>query len=260
MSKEAQVTLLADQVATSVNELKRLESLNLQPTDTELEDIHASLDRLRQAVSALDIDGTVSSSALANLQKRYEDIVAQMYGSSLPNDLAASWSERPRKTVRFRPDLEEFAPTQSASPPPNVSKPIPADTSSAVTAGNTSSLTVDTLTPFEPYTDNVDTGFLGADAILLQNRQTMAQQDQDLDTLSASISRQRELGLHIGQELDDHVTMLDDVEALVDRSTQRLSSARKRLDKFSKALKEHGSNLTIAALIVILIVLIIVLK
>lgn len=88
----------------------------------------------------------------------------------------------------------------------------------------------------------------------------LAEQDEQLDRLGESISRQRELSMQIGDELDDQVAMLDDQEALVDRHQSRLDRGRKQLGKFARSAGESKQMVAIVALIVILVLLIAILK
>lgn len=90
--------------------------------------------------------------------------------------------------------------------------------------------------------------------------QVLRDQDDQLDRLGASIGRQRELSMQIGQELDDHVMLLDDVEEGVDRHQAQFNRARGRLDRFSRKARENWSLTVIVALIVILVLLIIITK
>ena len=62
-------------------------------------------------------------------------------------------------------------------------------------------------------------------------------QDQNLDRLSQSLRRQREVGLTINEELDSQIDMLDDTEHLVDRTTHHLGLARKQLTKIANRTK-----------------------
>lgn len=65
-------------------------------------------------------------------------------------------------------------------------------------------------------------------------------QDQNLDRLSVSLGRQREIGLTINDELESQVGMLDDTEHLVDRTGNRLSIASRQLAKVAKRTKGCG--------------------
>lgn len=97
------------------------------------------------------------------------------------------------------------------------------------------------------------------DLLQLQQR-IMDDQDRDLDVLSDAISRQRELSLQIGDELEVHTQLLDETEEALDGTDRRLHNARKRLSKVSKTAKDHGSTFIIIALIIILLILIVIFK
>ncbi|CRK43254.1 hypothetical protein BN1723_005575 [Verticillium longisporum] len=88
----------------------------------------------------------------------------------------------------------------------------------------------------------------------------LREQDDHLDRLGESIGRQRELSMQIGDELDSHVAMLDDVDAATDRHQGRLDRARRNLNKVARSAGESKQMMTIIALIIILVLLIAVLK
>ena len=120
-----------------------------------------------------------------------------------------------------------------------------------------------------PYRDDPSTTSTpGADAHAdLSNEQIHAyhsrvidEQDAQLDQLGASIGRQRELSMQIGDELDGQVMLLDDVEEGVDRHAAQFRRARGRLDRFSRKARENWSLSVIVVLIVILVLLIVITK
>lgn len=90
--------------------------------------------------------------------------------------------------------------------------------------------------------------------------QVLRDQDDQLDTLSASIGRQRELSMQIGDELDGQVMLLDEVEEGVDRHDAQFRRARGRLDRFSRKARENWSLTVIIVLIVTLVLLIVITK
>ena len=67
------------------------------------------------------------------------------------------------------------------------------------------------------------------------------EQDQQLDRLSHSISRQHNLSVQINEELDVHHGLLQELDAEVDRTEGRLGRARRKLDQVAKGAKENGS-------------------
>jgi syntaxin 8 len=81
-----------------------------------------------------------------------------------------------------------------------------------------------------------------------------------LDRLGASIGRQHELSIHIGDELDSQVMLLDEVDERVDRHQGQLDGATRRLNTFSKKARENWGLTTIVILIIILVLLIVITK
>lgn len=120
----------------------------------------------------------------------------------------------------------------------------------------------------QPYRDDPDApaGYRDAAAdmdnvqVHAHHSRILAEQDEQLDRLGESISRQRELSMQIGNELEDQVALLEDQEALVDRHQSRLDRARKSLGKVARTAGESKQMVAIVVLIVILVLLIAVLK
>lgn len=92
------------------------------------------------------------------------------------------------------------------------------------------------------------------------HQQIMDQQDQQLDALGLSIARQRELSMQIGDELDDQVAMLDDVDEAVDRHQGRLDRARGQVGRITRSASDNKQLMAIIILIIVLILLIALLK
>jgi syntaxin 8 len=112
----------------------------------------------------------------------------------------------------------------------------------------------------EGYRDHVASQDLSNQQIHAYHDQILRQQDDQLDALGASISRQRELGLRMGDELDDQVALLEEQEGLVDRHQTRIDRARRQVGRIAKAAGDSKQMVIIAVLVVILVFLIIVLK
>lgn len=115
-----------------------------------------------------------------------------------------------------------------------------------------------------PYKDEPDAppdhAALDNQQIHEYHSQVIQEQDEQLDRLGASIGRQREISLRIGDELDEQMEMLDDVDEGVDRNQSQLDRATKRLNGVAKKAKDNLSMTIIFILIVILVLLIVVLK
>lgn len=85
-------------------------------------------------------------------------------------------------------------------------------------------------------------------------------QDTRLDHLSHSINRQRDISLQINSELDTHTGLLEGLDSDLDRTGDRLSKARKQLDRFARGMKGNGATIFIVLLITILLLLIVIFK
>jgi syntaxin 8 len=155
---------------------------------------------------------------------------------SLSPDFSAATSRKISKSVRFTDN-----PSQSTSTPNSQNK-------------------------YTPYHDD-PLEDLPPDQTDLTNRQiheyhqgVLRDQDEQLDRLGESIGRQRDLSIQIGDELDDHAMLLDEVDERVDRHQGQLDRAGKRLNTFAKKARENWSLTVIVVLIIILVLLIIITK
>lgn len=61
---------------------------------------------------------------------------------------------------------------------------------------------------------------------LKQHQLMLQQQKEHLDRLAANISRQHQLFLRVGDELDSHLELLNDLDRLTDKSQNRSVTAR----------------------------------
>lgn len=112
----------------------------------------------------------------------------------------------------------------------------------------------------DPADDTPNQSDLSNQQIHEHHARVIDEQDAQLDQLGASIGRQRELSMQIGDELDGQVMLLDDVEEGVDRHAAQFRRARGRLDRFGRKAKENWSLSVIVVLIVVLVLLIVITK
>jgi syntaxin 8 len=121
----------------------------------------------------------------------------------------------------------------------------------------------------EPYQDdpNSDSAGYRDQAVDMTNQQLhqyhsqiLEEQDEQLDRLGESIGRQRHISMQIGDELESHVAMLDEMDDTVDRHQSRLDRAKVVLGKVAKGAGENKQMTAIVVLIIILILLIAILK
>ncbi|KAI9364241.1 hypothetical protein BD770DRAFT_178032 [Pilaira anomala] len=93
----------------------------------------------------------------------------------------------------------------------------------------------------------------------LENGQILQLQQRiidDLDHLSLAIRRQRELGLLIGDELETHAQLIDETDAMVDHTDERLRQAKKKLDYVGRKVKDNKSVCIVIGLIIIFFILV----
>mmetsp|Transcript_99464 Transcript_99464/g.309899 ORF Transcript_99464/g.309899 Transcript_99464/m.309899 type:complete len:230 (-) Transcript_99464:41-730(-) len=102
---------------------------------------------------------------------------------------------------------------------------------------------------------NADSSALDSRGLLEQQNQIMFKQDEGLDLLSASIARQKQLGMAIGNELEDQEGLLDDLDSQVDKTHSLLKRETKHVMEVSEKVKTGGMCCCIFLLLVAMIVL-----
>ncbi|KAJ0124733.1 snare domain-containing protein [Diaporthe amygdali] len=297
MSNPNALFLLADHIKLSLLERKRAQALNLQ-SDSQDGHLSRSLDQFRDGLEALqqeqkrleeagdDAKAATIADSLPGLQKQFDDLTSQFHGFSEPSTNATlTHPNDPSLAADFA-----HASNTSTSPPLPSSSSLHPPAKKSLRNGGTSTPTGSKTVRFQdnttaaqdddaaaaaaqlfnqPYRDDPDgpEGYRDHAEGLADNVQVHAyhdrilrEQDDQLDRLGESISRQRELSMQIGDELDDQVAMLEDQEALVDRHASRLDRARRQVGKVARSAGESKQMIAIIVLIVILILLIAVLK
>ncbi|KAI2617431.1 v-SNARE [Hypoxylon sp. NC1633] len=296
MSNPNQLYLLADHIKLSLLERQRAQSLNLDG-DSKDGHISRSLDQFRDGLAALEKeqkrleeagdedDALTISEALPGLQKQYGDLTSQFHGFSSPsststlthpNDPALSTDfehattspttgTQATSTSNLRPKGARTASKTVRFTDNPSGAPAPASAASAADADVEAQLFGNRRYRDNPGADEGmgyrdSAGDMTNTQIHAYHQQILDQQDEQLDALGASIARQRELSMQIGDELDEHVAMLDDVDAAVDRHQGRLDRARRQVGRFARAAGESKQMIAIIVLIVVLVLLIIILK
>ena len=257
-SKELQtqldnVTSCIEQLRENIEERSRLIFLKLVPSQSENLELVSVLVRIKRALTHLNED--ITGDHIQNFGSTYNELVAE-YGYLLGDLSKDSYidvglyefsktlqvEEAAKKTVRFK-DHE-------------------AVDDEATQMRNELMGTFN----FKPYRDeetdrntllSVDT--TNQELFALQQQQ-MLEQDQILDQLHGSIVNQHSLGVGIGQELDEHLIILGDLERGLDRSLSRVQRATNGVQDFRRKVTENGSLTTIIVLTIILIVLLVVLN
>lgn len=91
-------------------------------------------------------------------------------------------------------------------------------------------------------------------ALYSQQEQIIRQQDEGLEALRKSIARQKQVGLTIGEELDDQNEMLDDLNEGVDNTNRRLTRETQHVVRVTEKAKAGGMFCCIVLLILAIIV------
>jgi hypothetical protein len=73
-------------------------------------------------------------------------------------------------------------------------------------------------------------------------------QDVHLDSLSRSVTRQRDLSIQINDELEVHTGLLEGLDYDLDDTGNRLGRARQRLGRVANGAKEHGEQGSVESL------------
>ncbi|VVT48664.1 uncharacterized protein SAPINGB_P001890 [Magnusiomyces paraingens] len=289
---------LVDQARMSVDERNRTLRLDIKPIPSSERDLEKTLTATVESIAELrDVvldnnkpaDSKRRNELLERFTANYNEILQQYkHDPNLKTSFKELTLERPQakpKHVRFRDnlvDIKNYNPAHSSSAAGSAEPAATTAGASASDNSNGGSQGVRSmLFSQQPYSDDPSTQSYhdsddsddsdGSGPLLprvdtnnhqhlRQQQLVLDEQDQHLDRLAASVSRQHMLSLHIGDELETHLDLLDEVHEFADRSHNRLATAKKRLTKFSKKARENGSILTIAILFIIFIILLIVLK
>ena len=206
-----------------------------------------------------------------NIQAQYNDLAAQFHGRptdstsstlSHPNDpsLAADFARASDLPHPVSSSTLLKKSLRSASGGPAVSSPKSVRFTDAPLVQEDEARNA--LFPYhdDPEAGAPDQSNLDNQQIHEYHSQVMAEQDEALDRLGESISRQRDLSIQIGDELDEHVQMLDEVDGQVVRHQSTLDKARRSLGIVARSAKGNMSMTIIIVLIVILVLLIAILK
>nr|XP_033817838.1 syntaxin-8 isoform X2 [Geotrypetes seraphini] len=79
-----------------------------------------------------------------------------------------------------------------------------------------------------------ETRGLGFGEIRQQQQRIIAEQDAGLDALSSVLSRQKQMGQDIGNELDEHNEIIDDLTNLVENTDDKIRSQTRRVKLVDK--------------------------
>jgi syntaxin 8 len=214
--------------------------------------------------------------SLADLQKQYDDLTSQFHGFSTPstantltspNDptLAGDFAHATSGTSAGDSAVDLTASTRSSTVP--AKKTVRFSDAPRDLEAQTGGAPAGELFPYRDdpdssheYRDRAQGEDMSNTQIHVFHQQILDEQDAHLDALGASIGRQRELSMQIGDELDSQVLMLDESERITDRHQGRLDRARNQVGRIARGASENKQMTIIVVLIVILVLLIAILK
>lgn len=227
------VTLL-EKLAKYLNyahqDIMEVMQVSLLDADRLIDQFNNIVDRFLATTEILDNDTYIDIS-----EYRYEPL-------PFTSPLNTTTALKPQKSVRFTDNVDEEEPPGRQNP--GVTRPYRDDVSD---------LNIE-------YSDAESLDMGSSQQVFAQHHQMLLEQDSSLDILHESITRQHRMGTMIGSEVDDQLVLLDDLEAGVDDSEQRLARATRGMTRFRKMCRENGSMMTIVILTVILILLLVVLN
>ncbi|XP_037265401.1 syntaxin-8 isoform X2 [Falco rusticolus] len=90
--------------------------------------------------------------------------------------------------------------------------------------------------------ESEETRGLGFDDLRQQQRRIIEEQDAGLDALSSIISRQKQMGQEIGNELDEQNEIIDDLTNLVENTDDKLRNQTRHVKMVDKKSTSCGSS------------------
>lgn len=275
MSNPSQLFLLSDHIKLSLLERQRAIDLKLDPNPSQESHVSRSLESLKDGIASLETKPSPDTDSIEQLRSQYNDLERQFYGDksstaaatlTSPNDpaLADDFSRAQSKTQNNGSGSRSSNLKSGEAPRPSPKSVRFRDNPS------TESLEEDEnrAALFPPrYTDDEARSATPDPTLEMSNQQihtyhqnVLQEQDDQLDRLGESIGRQKHLSIQIGDELEDQVALLDEVDRGVDRHQTRLDGASRRLKGVGQKAKANWGMTTIIVLIVILVLLIAILK
>lgn len=244
MASLARLTSLSTQTLSLLLERQRLQTLPLNSSSLHAPQIVKNLDQLR--IGILELEEKEGPSEATRLLRTQHERMRGMLGAEADSlgvqrcvfvRVSRAYHEptcTPLLCLTHRcperepePSMNNVASSSSSPSPSPTAAMAPPPTSSGEAH-------------FAPYTDDPEAGYSNEE-MLQQQRQIMDDQDVHLDELSRSITRQRDISLQIGDELDVHTGLLEGLDHDLDRTDSRLTGARRRLDRVARGAKENGA-------------------
>lgn len=246
------VNSLISQLESTIEERQQLISLKLDPSVNDNYDLINLISQIQNNI--LGSIGLTPSKDTITVINRYNNLLNTLssdssinideYYVNVPED-----KPKEQKSVRFFDDNEETEDDDLRNELMGTRsfKPFRDDFEDDLESTNSNNTDGDSIN-------------LNNHQLFAQHQQQLLEQDSNLDILHDSVKIQKQMGMNINQEIDDHLILLSDLENGVDSSQRRLNTTANRLHDFRARVQENGSLVTIIVLTVILIILLVVLN
>ncbi|KAH7887080.1 t-SNARE [Phlebopus sp. FC_14] len=192
---------------------------------------------------------------LAALEADLEDLeesvkVVESTGPRLFNLDDSEVMERKKYVGRVRREIEDTKAEVEGTKTPRPQSPYPY----ASPAGGGSRSPLPSMNHMSPREDEDEQRQWARE----EQRLMIQEQDRTMDSISGTLTTLAQQAGLMGQEIGQHVEMLDDLERNVDHTDTRLSSAMRKMRRFIRDTEETKSGWCITILVVILIILLVV--
>ncbi|KAJ8001913.1 hypothetical protein DPEC_G00174350 [Dallia pectoralis] len=216
---------LAQEIAENIHERNRLQRTGGNPAKINMT-LRASLQKLKQTIGQLREDLLRASSSRRIMQSEADR------RQNLVDDLV---TRDKQLNATFRGEVTEPEPSRST---------LMAG-AGAGAGGAANPWLID---------ESEETRGLGFAEIKQQQQRIIEVQDAGLDALAAVIGRQKLMGQEIGNELDEHNEIIDDLANLVDKTDDRIRGETRRV----KLVETKSASCGMLVVIVLLLIAIVV--
>ncbi|XP_026215516.1 syntaxin-8 isoform X1 [Anabas testudineus] len=215
---------LAQEIAENIHERNRQQRTGGNPAKINMT-LRASLQKLKQNIAQLKEDLLRASSSRRLMQSEADR------RQNLIDDLL---TRETQLNASFKGDITE--------PEPSRSKLMAGGASGGMSTN--------------PWlvNESEETRGLTFGEIKQQQQQIIEAQDAGLEALAAVISRQKIMGQDIGNELDEHNEIIDDLAHLVDKTDDRIRNETRRV----KLVETKSASCGMLVVIVLLLIAIVV--
>ncbi|XP_037545898.1 syntaxin-8 [Nematolebias whitei] len=218
---------LAQEVAENIHERNRQQRTGGNPAKMNMT-LRASLQKLKQNIAQLK-EGLLRASSSRRIMQSEADRRQNLIDDLLTREKQLNGT--------FRGDITE-----------------PESTRSALMAGKAGAGGGGAANPWL-INESEETKGLSFGDIKQQQQRIIEAQDAGLDALAAVISRQKIMGQDIGNELDEHNEIIDDLAHLVDKTDGRIRNETRRVKLVETKSASCGMMVVIVLLLIAIIVI-----